>query len=77
MLQLRKYAKFRCGYVLQSYSKSFLSPEEIRKLYTRLQRVPAKISAHFERETIKSVFKYTEFTYFVVDTDNNTYILDY
>ena len=77
MLSLRKYAGDRTGYVLQGYAKSLLSPQEVARLYTKLKRIPPKISAYFERNTIKAAFKYTEFTYFVVDTENNVFILDY
>jgi len=65
------------GYILREYSESFLSLEEIKKLYTCLQTVPSKISSFVERSTIKDVYKHDNWTYFVVDMDGKIFELTY
>ena len=65
------------GYELQGYARSLLPPEKIRKYYTKLERVPAKISAFIDRSTIAEAYKYTDWYYFIIDTDGYTFVLDY
>lgn len=65
------------GYVLQGYARSLLSPDEIRKLYVKLERIPAKISAFIDCSTIAEAYKYTDWYYFIIDTDDKTFVLDY
>jgi len=65
------------GHVLQSYARSTLTPDDIRQLYTRLKRIPAKITAFVDRSTIAEAYKYTDWYYFIIDTDGKPYVLDY
>lgn len=68
--------KYR-GYLLLSYAESLLSIQQVKELYTKLERVPAKISTFFNRETIKTVYKFNASHYFIIDQANNVYIADY
>ena len=65
------------GYVLQSYARSTLLPEQVKELYTRLERIPPKINAFIDRDTIAEAYKYTDWYYFIIDTNNDVYVLDY
>ena len=65
------------GHILQGFAKSLLTREEVRELYKKLERVPVKISAFIERSSVKEVYKYTAFTYFVIDDCNEVFVIDY
>jgi len=65
------------GYVLQNYYRSYLTPDDIRELYTKLKRIPPKISAFIDRSTIAEAFKYTKWIYLIIDTDGNTFVINY
>ena len=65
------------GYQLQGYAKSYKLPVEIRTLYKRLKRIPCKISSFIDRKTIKEAYRFDEYTYFIIDTNNEVFILDY
>ena len=65
------------GYELQGFAESLLTRKEVKTLYRKLYRIPPKISAFINRKTIKEVFKYDSWTYFVIDTNNKIFVLDY
>ena len=65
------------GYTLQGYAKSLLTRKEIKKYYQRLDIIPSKISTFIKRETIKEVYKYNTWNYYVVDINDNIWVLDY
>lgn len=65
------------GYVLQEYAESFFTHKEIKKWYKKLYNIPKKISAVVDKATIKSVYKYTQYVYFIIDTDDKVFILKF
>ena len=66
-----------CGYVLQGYAKSLLTIKEVNNMYTKLNRIPPKITVFIERKSIKEVFKHDQFTYFIIDINNEVFVIDY
>ena len=57
--------------------KTSVTAEDIREIYTKLERIPAKISTFIDRSTIAEAFKHGEFGYFIIDTDGETFELIY
>ena len=65
------------GYVLQGYAESLLPIEEIRNRCTKLTQIPPKISAFIEKSSLKEAFKEDTFCYYILDTSDKVFVLDY
>lgn len=76
-MEINKNIKNYRGYMLQGYAESLLKPEEVRTMYKKLKIVPNKISTFVDRKTIKEVYKYSNWNYFIIDTNSNVFVLDY
>ena len=67
------------GYMLQAFGEMLQTPKELKELWgnKRLNTIPHKISAFFERKTIKEVFKINNHLYYIIDDKNKTHMLEY
>jgi len=68
---IRKEPLEHNGYQLSSISRSLYTHVEVEEMFTRLQRIPRKISAYVQKSKIKAVFKSSH----ARDPRNNYYIV--
>jgi len=73
---LRTKAGWHEGYVPQLVGKSLFTKEDLF-LFRKLKRVPSKISAYFIREKIVSVYKYSNYSYYILDKNGKIWFVEY
>ena len=63
------------GLILSEIHDIVISPSELRKTWSNklLSRIPHKVTAFFERSSIKEVFKISDSNYYVIDSNEKTY----
>jgi len=67
------------GLMLSEIYDLVLTPKELRKTWSNklLKAIPHKITAFFERSSIKEVFKISEYKYFIIDSNDKVFELAY
>jgi len=79
---LRLQPKFRVGYALNSISGTTFRLADL-KIFKRLQRIPAKITAYLNRDKIREVYKSDCFKedcdnyYIIRATDDTLFHVDF
>jgi len=67
------------GLMLSEIYDLVITPKELRETWSNklLKTVPHKVTAFFERSSIKEVFKISEYKYYVIDSNDKVYELAY
>ena len=67
------------GLMLSEIYELSLTPKDLRETWKnkQLQTIPHKVSAFFERSSIKEVFKVSQHKYYVIGSNEKTYELAY
>ena len=73
----KEIKKIHEGYQLQGVSESWLAEKDIKSWCKRLERIPYKISCFIKRTDIKRAYKENEFVYYIIDTNDKIFVLDY
>ena len=74
-MKLRTTAKPVTGYLPQGFCETSLTKNDVKALYPKLARVPNRINAYFEG--VVEAYKDGKWNYFVLDTEQKVWIIEY